>query len=75
MNVSGLVTGGDLIEQLRGRELGERLFIPSSMLRFENDVFLDDVSVEDVERELGISLEAVNNNGDQLVRAVTSVKE
>lgn len=75
VNVSGLVTGGDLIEQLRGRELGERLFIPSSMLRFENDVFLDDVSVEDVERELGISLEAVNNNGDQLVRAVTSVKE
>ncbi|MGN0501065.1 MAG: DUF512 domain-containing protein [Ruminococcus sp.] len=75
VNVSGLVTGGDLIEQLRGRELGERLFIPSSMLRFENDVFLDDVSVEDVERELGISLETVNNNGDQLVRAVTSVKE
>lgn len=75
VNVSGLVTGGDLIEQLRGRELGERLFIPSSMLRFENDVFLDDVSVEDVELELGISLEAVNNNGDQLVRAVTSVKE
>lgn len=75
VNVSGLVAGGDLIEQLRGRELGERLFIPSSMLRFENDVFLDDVSVEDVERELGISLEAVNNNGDQLVRAVTSVKE
>ena len=75
VNVSGLVTGGDLIEQLRGRELGERLFIPSSMLRFENDVFLDDVSVEDVERELGISLEAVNNNGDELVRAVTSVKE
>lgn len=75
VNVSGLVTGGDLIEQLKGRELGERLFIPSSMLRFENDVFLDDVSVEDVERELCISLEAVNNNGDQLVRAVTSVKE
>lgn len=75
VNVSGLVTGGDLIAQLKGRNLGEKLFIPSSMLRFENDVFLDDVSVEDVERELNISLEAVNNNGDELVGAVTSVKE
>lgn len=50
-------------------------FIPSSMLRFENDIFLDDVSVEDVERELNISLGIVNNNGDELVRAVTTVKE
>lgn len=75
VNVSGLVTGGDLIAQLKGRELGEMLFIPSSMLRFENDIFLDDVSVEEVERELNISLKAVNNNGDELVRAVTSVKE
>ena len=75
VNVSGLVTGGDLIAQLKGKELGEKLFIPSSMLRFENDVFLDDVSVEDVERELNISLGIVNNNGDELVRAVTTVKE
>ncbi|WP_443721974.1 hypothetical protein [Ruminococcus sp.] len=45
------------------------------MLRFENDIFLDDVSVEDVERELNISLGIVNNNGDELVREVTTVKE
>ncbi len=71
VNVSGLVTGGDLIDQLRGKPLGQRLLIPSSMLRFENDLFLDDVSTDDVERELGVRLCAVNNNGEQLVRAVT----
>ena len=70
VNVSGLVTGQDLIAQLKGVELGERLLIPSSMLRFENDLFLDDVSTEDVERELGIKLCPVNNNGDSLVSAV-----
>ena len=53
VNVSGLVTGGDLIDQLRGDDLGDRLIITSSMLRFENDLFLDDVSTDDVERELG----------------------
>ena len=70
VNVSGLVTGGDLINQLRGKELGGRLIIPSSMLRFENDLFLDDVSTLDVERELNVELVAVNNNGTDLVNAV-----
>lgn len=72
VNVSGLVTGGDLINQLKGRELGDKLIIPSAMLRFENDLFLDDVSTTDVEEKLSIPLQAVNNNGEQLVRAVIS---
>lgn len=75
INVSGLVTGGDLIEQLRGKDLGCKLIIPSSMLRFENDLFLDDVSTDDVERELDIPLCAVNNNGEQLVQAVITAKD
>lgn len=75
VNVSGLVTGGDLIDQLRGDDLGDRLIIPSSMLRFENDLFLDDVSTEDVERELGVTLVPVNNNGNDLVEAVIAGKD
>ncbi len=72
INVSGLVTGGDLISQLKDKELGSKLIIPSSMLRFENDLFLDDISTNDVERELNIPLAAVNNNGKQLVQAIIS---
>ena len=72
VNVSGLVTGGDLISQLKGKNIGERLIIPSSMLRFENDLFLDDVSTDDVERELNVELVAVNNNGADLVKATIS---
>lgn len=72
VNVSGLVTGGDLINQLKGKNIGERLIIPSSMLRFENDLFLDDVSTEDVEREMNVELVAVNNNGADLVNAIIS---
>ena len=75
VNVSGLVTGGDLIDQLRGEDLGDRLIIPSSMLRFENDLFLDDVSTDDVERELGVTLVPVNNNGNDLVEAVIAGKD
>lgn len=75
VNVSGLVTGGDLIDQLRGDDLGDRLIIPSSMLRFENDLFLDDVSTDDVEREFGVTLVPVNNNGNDLVEAVIAGKD
>lgn len=75
VNVSGLVTGGDLIDQLRGDDLGDRLIITSSMLRFENDLFLDDVSTDDVERELGVTLVPVNNNGNDLVEAVIAEKD
>lgn len=75
VNVSGLVTGGDLIDQLRDDDLGDRLIITSSMLRFENDLFLDDVSTDDVERELGVTLVPVNNNGNDLVETVIAGKD
>lgn len=70
ITVSGLVTGGDIIKQLQGKELGDRLLIPSSMLRHENDRFLDDVTVEELEEKLKVKLVIVNNNGQDFVDAV-----
>ncbi|MBQ8859791.1 MAG: DUF512 domain-containing protein [Ruminococcus sp.] len=70
VNVSGLIVGQDLIAQLRNKSLGDELLISSSMLRFENDLFLDDTSVEDVENSLNIKLTPVNNNGDELLLAI-----
>ena len=43
IDVAGLITGGDLIAQLKGRDLGARLLIPANMLRHGGDVFLDDL--------------------------------
>lgn len=59
ITVSGLVTGQDLIAQLKecqaqGEKLGDALLIPTNMLRTGENVFLDDVTTEDVERELGL---------------------
>lgn len=68
INVSGLVTGGDLIEQLKDVDLGDVLLIPSVMLRREGDLFLDDVSIYDVKEKLGINVIPVDNNGDTLLR-------
>lgn len=66
ITVSGLVTGGDLIRQLRGKELGQRLILPVNMLRHGEDVFLDDVHLADVERELNVKVCPVNQDGFDL---------
>jgi putative radical SAM enzyme (TIGR03279 family) len=74
INVAGLVTGNDLISQLEGKELGEELLIPSVMLRSEGDVFLDDVSVADVEKRLKIKVKPVANDGFELLSAMTGLE-
>jgi NifB/MoaA-like Fe-S oxidoreductase len=46
ITVSGLITGQDILAQLKGKELGTRLLIPCNMLRDGEEVFLDDVMGE-----------------------------
>jgi len=71
ITVSGLVTGRDLIAQLKGKELGNRLFFPATMLRREGDMFLDDMTPSDVERELGVQAIPIQIDGYALVEALT----
>ena len=71
IDVAGLVTGQDLIAQLRGRELGERLLIPQTMLRDGEGVFLDDVTVCQVESELGVKVVPIGQDGGELFLAMT----
>lgn len=70
ITVSGLVTGNDLINQLKGIELGEFIVIPESMLRAETEVFLDDVTIADIERELKTKV-YVSSDGYSLVEILT----
>ena len=70
ITVSGLVTGGDLMEQLAGRDLGERLLIPCNMLRDGENVFLDDRTVEELEQKLGVPVQVVDEAGSALTAAV-----
>ncbi len=71
VNVSGLVVGKDIVEQVKGKELGDIAFIPSSMLRAGEDVFLDDMTLEDVEKELGVRIEVQNADGFEFVESIT----
>jgi len=73
VTVTGLVAGRDVIDQLRGKDLGDALFIPSVCLR--DGVFLDDVSVSDVESALGCRVLAVEPLPHRFVRTLVEVSE
>ena len=75
IDVAGLITGGDLIAQLKGRDLGARLLIPVNMLRHGGDVFLDDLRVSDVEKALGIPVTVVEQDGFDLLDAMLGRKQ
>ena len=70
ITVSGLITGQDLIEQLSGRKLGDRLLIPCNMLRSGEDVFLDDITITELSEKLGKEIIVVDPGGADLVSAV-----
>ena len=77
VDVAGLITGKDLIAQLRGKELGEILYIPDRMLRDDGadaseGVFLDDITTKDVERELGVKVKPTSCTGKTLLDAMLS---
>lgn len=70
VTVSGLLTGGDIAEQLRGRELGQELLISRSMLRAGEHVLLDDYTVEQLENELKVKIRIVDSSGEDFVNAL-----
>ena len=69
ITVAGLITGRDMIAQLKGKDLGERLLFPDVMLRFHTDVFLDDITQSQIEDELGVPMVPVQaDDGYELLR-------
>ena len=70
ITVSGLITGGDIIAQLKGKRLGSRLLLPCNMLKADEDVFLDDLTVKEVSDALQVSVDIVKSSGQDLVDAM-----
>ncbi len=73
ITVTGLITGQDLIKQLKGKDLGEELLISNSMLMRDSDIFLDDITIPQVEAELGVKVKPVKNDGFEFLDAVLGI--
>lgn len=70
VSVAGLITGQDLIAQLKDRELGERVLISANMLRDGGDVFLDDYTPQQVAEAIGVPLVPVEIDGADLLAKI-----
>lgn len=70
VSVAGLITGQDLIAQLRGRALGERVLISANMLRDGGDVFLDDYTPQQVAEAIGVPVVPVEIDGADLLAKI-----
>ena len=70
ITVAGLITGTDLISQLKGKDLGDRLLLTNHMLKSGEPVFLDDVTVDDVHNALQIKVSIVESSGADFVSSL-----
>ena len=70
VSVAGLITGQDLIAQLKGRALGERVLISANMLRDGGDVFLDDYTPAQVSKAIGVPIVPVEIDGADLLAKI-----
>lgn len=70
VSVAGLITGQDLIAQLKGCDLGERVLISANMLRDGGDVFLDDYTPQQVSDAIGVPIVPVEIDGADLLARI-----
>ena len=74
ITVTGLITGGDLIEGLKEKKLGEYLVIDKKMLKDDADIFLDNVSLDEVSEVLHIKIIKSDSFGEGFIDAIISKK-
>ena len=67
ITVTGLITGRDLINQLKGKQLGEKIILSKSMFKHNEEIFLDNTTLEEVQNELGVEIILNDNDGYQLL--------
>ena len=74
ITVSGLLTGRDIIRNLKSKDLGDAVYIPMSSLRNHEDIFLDDITVSDIEKELNIDIVPLEIHGGKFLKNILGQK-
>ena len=72
ITVSGLITGQDLIHQLQNQKLGDRLLLPCNMFRSQEEVFLDDITLAQVEDALQVRADIVKSSGQDFTDVIVN---
>jgi putative radical SAM enzyme (TIGR03279 family) len=70
ITVSGLLTGADIYDQLKDRELFDELIIPANTLRAEGDLFLCGMTPDELSEKLGVKIRFSGDSGMDFVNAL-----
>lgn len=73
ITVSGLLTGTDIISQLKNQNLGSKVLLPGNLLRAEGDLLLDDVSLPQLEAALQVPVSTVSSSGADFIQALAAI--
>ncbi|NLO10640.1 MAG: DUF512 domain-containing protein [Clostridiales bacterium] len=73
ITVAGLITGGDLTSQLKNKALGETLLLPDVLLRHGENILLDDITIEDIERTLQTRISIVQSDGKSFIDTILGI--
>jgi len=73
VTVAGLVTGADILDQLKDKDLGDVLLVPEVMLK-ERKIFLDDITIEQIEQKLGVRVVVVDLDGRRFLNELLGEK-
>jgi len=74
ITVAGLITGQDLMNQLKGKPLGQKLLLPCNMLRDGEEVFLDDTTISEVKETLQVQVNIVKSSGQDLIEELLDLR-
>ena len=74
ITVSGLLTGQDIIAQLKGKMLGEELLLPSNVLKADEDIFLDDISLKELSDSLQVPVNIIQSEGRDFVDKIIAIE-
>ncbi len=72
ITVTGLLTGRDILNQLRGRDLGDLVLLPGNLLRADAPILLDDVTVDDLKEALQTEIDSVQSSGRDFVHQIVT---
>lgn len=70
ITVSGLLTGEDILNQLKEQDLGDRLLLPCNLLRSGEEVLLDDMTLGDLKNALQVPIDIVKSSGRDLLECI-----
>ena len=74
ITVSGLLTGQDIIAQLKGKVLGEELLLPCNVLKADEDIFLDDISLKELSDSLQVPVNIIQSEGRDFVDKIIAIE-